>query len=130
MVAALDVRHIPASPPPTQNPGLRRDCIRVAEYVNERHLAAVAPPDPQVVWGEVADDILTCLEQGRLDRLRPTPWAVRVRYAWWFEMSWLGRTWYRVRGKVPRTGGRPLGEVMRAEPGTSPARGPREGRGR
>jgi hypothetical protein len=124
LVAALDFRRVPASPPPTQNPGLRSDVLLAAEYVSEVYLSAPAPAgsEARAVWAEVADDILACLEQGRWDRLRPTERAVRVSFAWWFEMGWLGRAWCRLRGKEPRPGGRPLNEIVRAEPGAAPDR--------
>jgi hypothetical protein len=115
LIAGLDFRRIPASPPPTANPGLRSDVIVTADYLSAAHLSALAPAasEAEVVWADIADDVLACLEQGRWDQLRPTEWAVRVRFAWWFQMSWLGRAWYRLWGKVPRPGGRPLGEIVR-----------------
>jgi hypothetical protein len=115
LVAALDFRRVPASPPPTQNSGLRSDLLGTAECVSELHLSALAPagPEARAAWAAVADDILACLEHGRWDRLRPTEWAVRTRFAWWFETNWLGRAWYRLRGRAPRPGGRLLGESVR-----------------
>jgi hypothetical protein len=115
LVAALDFRCVPMSPPPTQNPGLRSDLVLTAECVSDLHLSARAPAgsEARVVWAEVADDILACQEQGRWDLLRPTEWAVRIKYAWWFEMSWLRRAWYRLRRKAPRPGGRRLSEFVR-----------------
>ena len=120
LVAGLDFRQIPASPPPTQDPSLRRDCLLAAEHVSDTYLVAAAPPDAPALREEVADDILRCLEEGRTDRLRPTAWAVRVRYAWWFELSRLGRVWYRLWGEAPRPGGRPLAEVLRGERPAAP----------
>jgi hypothetical protein len=99
LVAVLDFRCIPASPPPTQNPSLRSDLCRAAECLSDLHLRSLAPAELEAhaVWLEVADDILACLEHGRWHQLRPTEWAVRVKFAWWFKLSWLGRAWYRLR---------------------------------
>ena len=114
LVATLDVRCVPTYPLPTQNPGLRSDILLAAEHLSTMHLSALAPAEAEAraMWAEIADDLLTCVEQGRWDQLRPTEWAVRVKFAWWFEMSWLGRAWYRLRGQEPRPGGRPLGEIV------------------
>ena len=122
LVAVLDFRRIPRDPPPTRNPGLRADCLLAAEHVSETYLAAIAPPAEEArgVWAEVADDILGCVERGEWKRLWPTEWSVRVKYGWWFEMSWLARAWYRLwGGRRPEPGGRPLREVLSAEPGAA-----------
>jgi len=106
LVAALDFRAIPTSPPPTQNPKLRSDLIATAECVSDLHLRALAPAESeaQAVWAGIADDILACVEQARWNQLRPTEWAVRTRFTWWFEMSRLRRAWYRLWGKAPMAG--------------------------
>src|SRR5262245_55412762 len=77
LVATLDVRCVPTSPPPTQNPGLRSDILLAAEHLSTVHLSALAlaEAEARAVWAEVADDLLTCVEQGRWDQLRPTEWA-------------------------------------------------------
>jgi hypothetical protein len=126
LVAGLDLSRVPCDPPPTQNPALLHDFLLAAEHYSETHLGTTAPTgaEARAVWTEVATDILACLERGEWGRLRPPAWAVRAAFRWWFEMSWFDRVVYRLRGgRGPRPGGRPLREVVRAEPGAPPDRG-------
>jgi hypothetical protein len=112
MVAGIDFRRIPTSPPPTRNPDIRHDLILVAEHYSDGHLRDRALTEGEVkaaVHAEIADDICACVEAGRWDQLQPTAWAVRVAFAWWYEMNRLERAVQRLWGlRPPRPAGRSL----------------------
>ena len=111
LVAAIDFSRLPMSPPPTQNALYRGDLLRCLEFLSEEYLGT--PPVAEGVirpeWEEIADDVLTCFEHRRWDRLRPTPEGIRLAYRWWTEMNWLRKLKYLFNGgRVPIAGTRKL----------------------
>lgn len=99
LVACLDLRRVRQI---TDGAQLRRDLVLVTEHLHDRHPAALGPAgaDAAAVRAAAADDVAECVEQGHWDRLKPTPWATRVVFDWWYEMTWVGRAWHAVRWRV------------------------------
>lgn len=93
----------------------RHELVRAASFLYDSHPEVFGPlgDDGLALCEEVATIVAECAEQ-----LRPTAWAVRVHYDWWFRLGWFARLGHRLMGNVPRrVGGRRIAE-WRAEPGT------------
>ena len=115
MVAAIDFRRIPLTPPLTQHLSYRGDLIRVAEFMSEVNLRDTAPCEEiaRPIWEDIADEILASIEKRGRFALRPAERDVRIVFQWWLEMNWLRRIMYRLGGeRPPFPSGRPLKKVL------------------
>src|SRR5262245_906238 len=93
---------------------IREELVRAAAFLYDSHPEVFGPFGEEclVLCEEVAAIVAECAEQ-----LRPTAWAVRLHYDWWFKLGWLARVAHRLAGNVPRrVGGRPIEEWRAAPP--------------
>jgi hypothetical protein len=102
----------------------RHEFARVAAHLYDCHPEVFGPFGEECV--PLCEEVGAAVEESA-EQLRPTVWAVRVHYGWWFKLGWLARVWHRLMGDIPRcVGGRPI-EEWHAELGAAADGGGKSG---